>query len=305
MKNRGIERKIRYSILLLTAAWTVTAADRPAPQREYTIRSLNGKYEFTMNPGGSAGDTQPFGTAFNVTLDDEAGSLQSEQAALWRVEGWYSPQTFISNDGHSLVRMGPWASKPLSEELAIAFYSDGREVRRYVVADLIEDESTVRRSVSHYTWLAADADFPRIVDDGQFQLRTIEGQLVTFDLLTGEIADRGRNDAPPDASETPEIAGTWQSGPCSGRNFYRTLHMNADSTFEALDRTVVSFQGTWHTTRPTTVRLVPETTTRNQYPLAQYLDFRGGVLIEATPGSPADCTYARHDQPTGQATSSR
>ena len=184
-----MKQVLRCLILLLMAAWSLSFADRPAPQREYTIGSPNGNFEFTMKPGSSQGALEPYGEAFSITPDGDQESAKGGRELLWQVTGWYSPQTFISNDGRSLVRMGPWASRPVTEELAVAFYRDGCEVRRYVVADLIVDHESVKRSVSHYSWLASNGDLPRLTEDGRFQLRTIEDRLVTFDLSTGEILD--------------------------------------------------------------------------------------------------------------------
>ena len=175
------------SFLLLSLA-TVAVADRPAPDRQYTIRSANGQYEFTMYPAGSQDDSgsAPYGEAHSIATSDPELAADADRTPLWKVSGWYAAKTFLSNDGRNLVRMGPWASKPLDEELAVAFYCDGREIRRYVVADLVQDESAVQRSVSHYNWQASDSDLPRLTEDGRFQLRTIDGRLVTFDITNGE-----------------------------------------------------------------------------------------------------------------------
>jgi hypothetical protein len=258
-------------------AWSLSAADRPAPEREYTIRSSSGTYEFAMQPGGPQGSPQPYGEAFDIA--------QGERILLWRVTGWYAPQTFISNDGRSLVRMGPWASKPITEELALAFYRDGQELKRYVVADLISDENSVQRSVSHYTWQAQNNESPGMIEDGRFQLQTVEGKLLTFDLATGEISDS--------EADAPDLSGVWQGGPCGGRSFTRTLHLNSDNTFEVTDRGGVTFQGSWRTPRPTMIVLVPATSTHSRDPLARYLALNGDVLNEATPGDPIICKYSR------------
>ncbi|MBT8099920.1 MAG: hypothetical protein KJO82_09225, partial [Gammaproteobacteria bacterium] len=125
-------------------------ADSPAPERRYMVTSPNEKYQFTMHPTDSSGSstTGPYGVAVETPPDSEP---VNGTEVLWRVDGWYSFGTFISDDGRGLVRLGPWASKPLNEELAIAFYRDGEEVRRYFVAELIDDPDAVQRSVSHYT----------------------------------------------------------------------------------------------------------------------------------------------------------
>lgn len=270
-------QKPRYSLLLLLFAWSLSAADRPVPEREYTIRSSNGMYEFTMTPSDSLENSEPYGEAFSLA--------QGERDLLWRVTGWYAHPTLISNDGRSLVRFGPWAARPITEELALAFYRDGEEIKRYVVADLIKDENSVQRTVSHYTWQAQDNEWPGKIEDGHFQLRTIEGKRVTFDLETGEISDA--------EADAPDLSGVWQGRPCGGRSFTRTLHLKADNTFEVIDRGVVTFQGVWRTPRPTMIELVPVGSAFSRDPLARYLDLNGNHLNDATPGNATICTYAR------------
>jgi hypothetical protein len=184
-----MEFRFSYSILPLLLFSPLAVADRPAPETRYTVSSPNGTYEFTMYPTGRQEDTPstPYGEAYRVQTDAEQISTGKDRSPLWIVTGWYSFQAFISNDGHNLVRMGPWASLPVTEQLAIVFYKDGLEIRRLFVADLIEDEESVKRSVSHYSWQARDPAFPRWLGNDHFQLCTIEGRIVTFDLSAGEI----------------------------------------------------------------------------------------------------------------------
>jgi hypothetical protein len=177
-----MKRTFVVSALLTIVVSMPASADRPAMQREYTISSSNGKYEFTMYPSNDLGGSQtaPRGEAFEVSDD-------GTREQLWQVVDWYAFETFLANDGRGLVRMGPWASSPPHEELALAFYRDGAELRRYVVGDLIDDEDTLEHSVSHYRWLARDARYPRILADGRFELRTIEDRVVAFDVTTGAM----------------------------------------------------------------------------------------------------------------------
>jgi uncharacterized protein YecT (DUF1311 family) len=165
----------------------VVLADSPAPERQYTATSTNGTYAFTMHPTArdGASTTSPYGEAYRIA--SVGGLVGFEKELLWRTDGWYSFKTFISNDGRNLVRIGPWASLPQTEELAVAFYRDGIEQRRYVVSDLIENADAVERSVSHYNWEKRDSTFPRLLANGRFQLRTVENRTITFDVATGEI----------------------------------------------------------------------------------------------------------------------
>ncbi|MBT8061490.1 MAG: hypothetical protein KJO85_02330 [Gammaproteobacteria bacterium] len=79
--------------------------------------------------------------------------------------------------------MGPWASQPRAEELAVAFYRDGAEIRRFMVADLVQDTNALPQSVSHHMWLAEGEELPAINGPGEFQLRMLEDRLYTFEQL--------------------------------------------------------------------------------------------------------------------------
>lgn len=178
---------------------SVAFADRPAPERTYTITSPNGRYEFAMHPavheGGSA--TAPYGEAFEAPLD---GGPLEDAGPLWRVDGWYSHETFISDDGRALVRIGPWASEDPADELAIAFYLDGRETRRYSVAELLDDRDAVQRSVSHYTWQKREQGYPQLADNSRFELLTVEDRVISFDIGSGEVRDAHTDQDLPPAS---------------------------------------------------------------------------------------------------------
>lgn len=143
-------------------------------------------------------DRQPFGVAYRV---DEDGKMNE----LWRTKDWYAFEVYLSNDGRHLVRMGPWSDgkEGAAEDLAIAFYEDGKLLKEYSTADLLKDKKAVKTTVSHYRWRApahisdlpgGDADDPigpiRLDYDGVIQLRTSEGTVIRFDSNTGKILDR-------------------------------------------------------------------------------------------------------------------
>jgi len=171
-------RRITLLVLIAGAA----LADRPAPPRDYTITSTNGLYQFRMAPA-------PWDATANAMPMGEASRV-SDGERLWSFQGWYSHSTFLANDGSHLVRTGPWASLPPEEELAVAFYRDGVELSRFVVADLVNDSNRLERSVSHYTWVKQAEELPALDDELLFKLITVENVMITFDVLTGSIVDR-------------------------------------------------------------------------------------------------------------------
>lgn len=158
-------------------------ADSPAAPTPKFTASEDGRFAFVLTPGVDdwRGDKSR-GIAYELT---STGELHE----IWRTDGWYSFQTFLAADGHHLVRMGPWneGESPKPDDLAVAFYRDGKLLKSHSTASLVRDHSRVVRSVSHYQWLAEYPVVPRLGWDGDFRLTTIDGIEYRFDITTGAI----------------------------------------------------------------------------------------------------------------------
>jgi hypothetical protein len=102
--------------------------------------------------------------------------------ALWTV-AWYSREVFPSSDGVHLARMGPLATSV--EGTAVSFYRKGQEIRRYRIADLVRDESRLKRSATFLHW-RRDVSY----DDRSaiVSLTTLDERTYRFSLQTGDIA---------------------------------------------------------------------------------------------------------------------
>jgi len=173
----------KYCLLLLIMPFLLSPAnaDSPASQYPKVTVSQYGTTYFTMIPDRQKYD-QGFGVAYKLMHDGMSREL-------WRVSGWYAFEVFISNKGEYLVRMGNWAQgmEPSKEDLAVVFYKNGFEIKSYSTADLIKDNSSVENSVSHYRWQSGEQGYPKLTEDNQFHLKTIEGTGYIFDVSTGDI----------------------------------------------------------------------------------------------------------------------
>jgi hypothetical protein len=161
----------------------------------YIVTAGHGNVYFRMFPRSRPGNhSDGFGIAYRIR--DNGSDVE-----LWRTQGWYSTEVFLSNDGDFLVAIGPWngGHEPRKEDLALAFYREGKLIKQHSTADLVKDKSKVSKSLSHYTWLARDAELMksynerdseaelRVLPNNTFRLKTCDGLVYLFDMTTGEI----------------------------------------------------------------------------------------------------------------------
>lgn len=191
---------MKKQILLLCAVTAYSGhffppalADSGLPPHPIFTSSYNGSYVFKMIPARWS-DGKKIADAFGVAykVHDDGGLTEQ-----WRTTGWFAWQTFLSDDGEYLVRMGPWnfGDKPDSNDLAIEFYKRDQSLKSYSTADLIEDDSHVRTSVTHYIWLAARPGL-WLSSDNLFTLRTIDDIYYEFDATTGNVKKKTKNRNP-------------------------------------------------------------------------------------------------------------
>jgi hypothetical protein len=93
-------------IFLLIATLGVTAhnvyADSSRTPFPYIVTAGDGIVYFRMFPRPRPGNSlDGFGIAYRIQDNDS-------DVALWRTQGWYSTEVFLSNNGDFLIAMGPW-----------------------------------------------------------------------------------------------------------------------------------------------------------------------------------------------------
>lgn len=86
-------------VLLIPFLWYLfliqdAFADSERPPKPIFTSSHSGWHVFKMIPNG-------LGVCYRIEQDGEF-------VEIWRTEGWYSSNVFLSNNGKYLVRMGPW-----------------------------------------------------------------------------------------------------------------------------------------------------------------------------------------------------
>lgn len=156
---------------------------------EFAITSETGRYVFTMapreakqKPSKEVYKSNGVGRCFFVSKD---GTLKLH----WSVEGWYSKNLFLSNNGNTLVRLGSWESGdqnvgPVEEWLALQFYYKGALKKSYIIRDLIDDTKNLVPTTAGHIWVK-DGGFG--VDGNSFFVKTIEGEVFNFSIFDGEL----------------------------------------------------------------------------------------------------------------------
>ncbi|MDD4930240.1 MAG: hypothetical protein PHP85_13320 [Gallionella sp.] len=185
--------KFIFRALLATLLFLpfVTWADTARAPHDYVIDVSGGKYVFVMlaNSGFSPLDAGAPDDVGVIDADEEIRKsyknsglyLAGQTLPLWTIS-WYSFTVYPSADGDHLVRIGPWASS--AEQLALAFYSGGVEIKKYLIRDLVKDQSRLHHTVSHFFWMSEH----RYDEKNQlFHLKTVEGVSYKFSVMTGEI----------------------------------------------------------------------------------------------------------------------
>ena len=171
-----------FAMTLLCALTSSASADRePMPTPKVFASPLNSFYlKLVPSPDFDEGKSQGF--LYRVT--------DGEDELLYRSDGWFSFDVLISTDGSYIARRGPWPryDSPSETTPAVVFYVHGARVKTYYVSDLVDDDSDLQHSISHYRW----GGTLRWADDGEpdiLQIRTVEDKIVRFNIRSAEIVN--------------------------------------------------------------------------------------------------------------------
>jgi tetratricopeptide (TPR) repeat protein len=101
--------------------------------------------------------------------------------SLW-FGGRCSGISYITSDAEYVVEMGPWAGHV--EQMAFRICKRENLIAEYKISDLVDDESRLPRSVSHFRWREETA-----FDNKKATLfiKTLDNNEYTFDVRTGKI----------------------------------------------------------------------------------------------------------------------
>lgn len=185
MKKKFQILLIICSLSFLIFANNVAFADKPRMPYSYQNVVGNVQYVFVMLAEYSEPLISSAGKQYSSSgLYKNDGS----NIPIWTVD-WYAFTVYVSSDGEHLVRMGPWPSlkdgrRPDIQELAVAFYKNGKLLKRYPISDLINNPSNLPQSVSHFQW-EKEVSFDDTLNE--LTIITTEDNKYVFDVKFGEI----------------------------------------------------------------------------------------------------------------------
>lgn len=192
MREMKIAAKICVLLVILFAFSVSVFADSEAPPTDYTKETENGQYIFVM-----LATSDPFFSGGRwvqkkAEIRDKykvSGLYKNDGSSipLWNVY-WYSFNVFPSSDGKHVVRMGPWAQS--TQDLAIAFYKEGKELEKYFIHDLVENKDYLQRTVSHFFW---NTELQYNDKEGTVFLKTVDNTSYVFSIKTGAILKKQKN----------------------------------------------------------------------------------------------------------------
>lgn len=169
------------SIIAITFVTSTSHADRPAPERDYVVEVDGGEYVFVMLV---TDDLRANHDLREKWAQSGLYLLNDSSEPLWTVD-WYARSVIPIADGVRLIRWGPWAET--IDDIAVAFYSRGEELNHYHIRELIDDESMLERSVSHFTW---NTGWKLAKDSGVLTIKMTDGQEHKFDTAKGVLIDK-------------------------------------------------------------------------------------------------------------------
>lgn len=170
-----MNKTIVFSILtlLFVGLQADLCADTPLPPPEVReIWSPNKKFCAVMEPKDNAT------TVYRVR---DGG----ERVKQWMMPGWFRV-AHLSDDGeHLVVGNGGINLLPLNvtkNEAMIKFYTKGKLIKTVTLGELVEKQSSLKRTASHYLW----GNYLGLDVKGRYVVETVEGRKLIFDVTTGK-----------------------------------------------------------------------------------------------------------------------
>lgn len=170
---------MKFVLLSLIFLFPLSAiADEP--RHNFVFKSSNDKYELRHVKGPSARQKW-------ALIDKSTGRVRYQLTAELS-----SMTVLVSDNGNALVAVDDYSEGEPSKDLAVLlFFREGKQIKTYMLGELLNDASNISSSVSHFTWF-----FPRellSINDSKITLTTYELAQYSFDIETGKVIKKERD----------------------------------------------------------------------------------------------------------------
>jgi hypothetical protein len=187
-KEISLSRR-KHALLLAFFCVLLPAMPPAAPGDQHRHRtafeSEDGRYLFKFVKGGGVTDADTIEPETWTLLDTQTGK------GLYDLAGRFTSKTvLVSADGRSLAVIDDFSVESVSAGLAVlAFYRDGRHIKKYTLGELLSERLCVMRTASHFIWFTGS---PRI-EGRALSLMTYELVTFVFDWPSGKLVARHRD----------------------------------------------------------------------------------------------------------------
>jgi len=182
---------VRHYLLVGTTcilALTFAAADDEGRNEPVVVAAEYGSCYAKSVPSdeyGERGTTKIFAV--------QRGTDTLIQTYPWFAQELYvdCPSPYSTPPRVSVVQLGPWprGRTANAETLAIAFYLDGRLLKRYSTLDIAGSPTNVHASSHHYTVFEKVFGYRWGTGHQRFVVRTTDGRTLVFDSDTGSLVE--------------------------------------------------------------------------------------------------------------------
>jgi hypothetical protein len=179
------------AILAIALLAPIVRADEEASNRTYVQSGEYGSCYAKSIPAesyGSKGTTRVY-------------LVREKEDLLELTFDWYAPQIALqgTSKGLAVIRFGSWPRGHVAtpDELAIAFYLNGKLLHSYSTLDIAGKPENVSFSVSHYRVIKKQLGFRWIEGNTHaYYVQTTDGRVISFNIDTGEIMSTTSSTAP-------------------------------------------------------------------------------------------------------------
>jgi hypothetical protein len=120
---------------------------------------------------------------------------ERKRTKSWAMSGWFrtahladdGEHFIVGHDGINLLPLNVTKNEPL-----IRFFRRGKLISTATLGELLKDQSSLKRTVSHYLW----GNYLGLDGQGHYCVETVEGRKLAFDVTTGKPLMPGSGPSP-------------------------------------------------------------------------------------------------------------